>query len=392
MALPPGQKPICPDIIMKCWQGKAVSCKSVAMVRALNRIVHAACLVVLAAFLQFPAAGELSAQLSGEEVERAPLPELQVAPEPQTEPVLEPAPMAAPEGAASEQPASGTASETKTAGDGNRDRDNAAPAPHTARPADTADDAGPQVWRPNPNLARGDLEGREPIKIFVGNDYPPFNYTDAEGNLTGYNVDLARAICLVLRVRCTITAVAWDELVPGLLNGSADALMAGMKITARALEDVDFTQPYFRTPARFAVRMDDDIGMADGASLEGKRIGVVRGTAHAAFLADFFPRSVIRLYGSDTEAMDALRNGDVDATFGDGAALMFWTLSPASRDCCRLAPGAYLEPRYFGTGSGIAVRRGDVPLRNSLQFALDRLLANGTYDALTRRYFPARIY
>jgi len=370
------------------------------MGRALNSVACNLMRLLLAAFLLFPAASAIDAQQRGEEVERGSLPELRTEPAPQTEPVLEPDPMPTPP--AAEAPAEIPADTPATAGKPQEPTDRPAdiaertrdetPARRSSSAAAVDDGPAPQVWRPNPSLVRADLSEREPIKIFVGNDYPPFNYTDASGTLTGYNVDLARAICLVLRTRCTITAVAWEELVPGLLNGSADALVAGMKITPSALDNVDFTQPYFRTPARFAVRLDDEIAEADGASLSGKRIGVVRNTAHAAYLSNFFPKTIIRLYASDTEAMEALRKGDVDATFGDGTALMFWTLSPSSRDCCRLAEGAYVEPSYFGGGAGIAVRRGDTPLRDSLQFALDRLQANGTYDVLTRRYFPARIY
>lgn len=354
---------------------------------ALSAVTRNAVCLLLAAFLLLPGTGLLEAQQRGEEVERGVLPDLKPLP------VLEPDPIPAPPAAVQAPASQGTspaATADRSAEAGKQDRTGT---PAATVPVEDPDETtAPQIWRPNPALARPDLTAREPIKIFVGTDYPPFNYTDASGTLTGYNVDLARAVCLILRTRCTITAIAWDDLVPGLLNGSADALVAGMKITPDALGNVDFTQPYFRTPARFAVRSDGAITATEGTSLSGKRIGVVRDSAHAAYLSAFFPQSIIRLYASDTQAMDALRGGEVDATFGDGTALMFWTLGPSARGCCRLAEGAYIEPSYFGGGAGIAVRRGDTPLRDGFQFALDRLQANGTYDALTRRYFPATIY
>ncbi|WP_342640754.1 transporter substrate-binding domain-containing protein [Rhodoligotrophos ferricapiens] len=252
--------------------------------------------------------------------------------------------------------------------------------------------ATPYIWRLDASLNRPDLAGRPPIKILVGNDYPPFNYVDRSGALAGFNVDLARAMCLVLRVQCSVTAVAWDELVPSLLNGAGDALVASVRITPAALASVDFTKPYFRLPARFAVSKASGIKEADSATLAGKRIGVVRGTAHEAYLAAFFQRSVIRLYGNEAEALDALRAEEIDAVFGDGTALMFWTLGESSQNCCELADGAYTEAHYFGNGAGIAVRRGDTPLRKAFEYAMDQLKTEGTYDMLVRKYFPVNLY
>ncbi|WP_137388353.1 transporter substrate-binding domain-containing protein [Rhodoligotrophos defluvii] len=325
------------------------------------------------------------AQLPGEEVERGSLPAL-------TTPPAEPEPAPAPAGPAEPPDQGPPTAQTEPPDQGPPTAQTEQPggAPPTSDGTESA--IAPQIWRLNPALTRPDLTSREPIKVLVGNDYPPFNYHDESGALVGFNVDLARAMCLVLRVKCTVNGLAWDRLVPSLLNGTGDALIASMRITSAALRNVDFTKPYFRLPARFAVRKDAGIETVEGNGLPGKRIGVVRGTAHEAYLAAFFPRSVVRLYTKDSEALEALRAGQVDAVFADGATLMFWTLSASSADCCRLAPGAFTEARYFGTGAGIAVRRGDTPLRNGFEYAMDQLKANGTYDMLLRKYFPANLY
>ncbi|MGF7163075.1 polar amino acid transport system substrate-binding protein [Rhodoligotrophos appendicifer] len=282
----------------------------------------------------------------------------------------------------------------KPADEGRAKSDRAAATSKAAKPAAGASttDGTPQVWRLNPAATRPDLTQREPIKLLVGNDYPPFNYLDENGVATGFNVDLGRAVCVVLRVRCTVTAMAWEDLIPALQNGTGDAVIASLRIAPAALENVDFTKPYFRNPARFVVRSDGRIDVADAETLSRKRIAVVRGSAHEAYLSAFFPNSIIRLYDTDAQALEALRTEQVDATFGDGASLMFWTLGRASQDCCRLAHGAFTEAMFFGSGAGIAVRRGDTPLRTGFEYALDQVKASGAYDSLLKKYLPATLY
>src|SRR6516164_2179100 len=97
------------------------------------------------------------------------------------------------------------------------------------------------------------------LRVLTEADYPPFNYYDEEGQLTGFNVDLARAICRELGVTCEINAADWNTLVPSLKNNEADAVVASMAINAKTLAEVDFTGRYYSTPARFAARTGSPI-------------------------------------------------------------------------------------------------------------------------------------
>ncbi len=230
------------------------------------------------------------------------------------------------------------------------------------------------------------------LRVLTEADYPPFSYYDDEGQLTGFNVDLSRAICRELAVTCEINTAEWDTLIPALKNNEADAAVASVAISAKALEQVDFTNRYYITPARFAARTDSNLKAISVEALNGKKIAVQRGTAHEAFLHDFFPKAKILAYGTPAEARAALKNGEADLLFGDGISLMFWIQGTDSNRCCEFKGEGYTEARYFGDGVGIAVKKGNSRLRDVLDYALARIKASGRYEELMLRYFPLPLY
>jgi len=250
-----------------------------------------------------------------------------------------------------------------------------------------------QSARPAPQPAEADEGPRRVVLRFLTEaDFPPFNFHDEEGQLTGLNVDLARAICLEASAACDIQVKGWDELVPALSRGEADAVIAGHRVTARLLARVDFTDRYFYTPGRFAGRKAGPALEITPGGLDGKRIGVARGSAHEAYLAAFFRLSAVAPFDSPELARDALQQGKVDVLFDDGIGLSFWLSGTASKDCCEFKGGPFMEPKYFGDGVAIAIPKGDAQLRQVLNTALKKVRASGRFEEIVLRYFPVRIY
>jgi len=230
------------------------------------------------------------------------------------------------------------------------------------------------------------------IRFLTDSDFPPFDFYDEDGVLVGFNVDLARAICLELNTSCDIKARPWDELFAGLKKGEADAVIAGHRVTAAALKEVDFTDRYFHTPGRFAGRKDSPKVDMTPSGLDGKRIAVARGTAHEAYLRTFFRDSALVVYENPDLAREALAAGKTDFLFDDGISLAFWLNGTLSRQCCEMRGGPFLEPKFFGDGIAIAVPKNDPQIRLLLNKGLDRVRASGRFDELVQRYFPVRIY
>jgi polar amino acid transport system substrate-binding protein len=248
--------------------------------------------------------------------------------------------------------------------------------------------AVPGFWDPRRRPERPDLSRLQSIRFLTDLDYPPFDYAGPDGNPTGFNVDLARLICDEIKVACTIQARPFASLLEALNDNRGDAVIASIAPTAETRRLADFTDPYYRTPARFAARRDYPAGDVVPERLEGKKVGVVAGTAHEAYLKAMFTEAEVRPYPTAEAARNALRQKEVDLLFDDGIALAFWLNGTDSAGCCAFRGGPFLESRFFGEGVGIAVKRGNDLLRQSLNWALFQLWEKGSFTDLWLRYFP----
>jgi polar amino acid transport system substrate-binding protein len=246
----------------------------------------------------------------------------------------------------------------------------------------------PGFWDPRRRPERPDLSRIGAIRFLTDLDYPPFDYAGTDGNPVGFNVDLARAICDEIKVSCTIQARPFAGLLDALNDNRGDAVIASIAPSGETRRHADFTDPYYRTPARFVARVDSAIGEVLPERLEGMKIAVVAGTAHEAYLKAMFTEAEVRPYPTAEAAREALRRKDVDLLFGDGIALAFWLNGSDSAGCCAFRGGPFLESRYFGEGVGVAVKRGNDLLRLALNWALFQLWEKGTFTDLWLRYFP----
>jgi polar amino acid transport system substrate-binding protein len=246
----------------------------------------------------------------------------------------------------------------------------------------------PGFWDPRRRPERPDLSRLQTIRFLTATDYPPFDYTGPDGNPAGFNVDLARLLCDEIKVSCTIQIRPFGGLLDALGDNRGDAVIASIAPNPDAHRRVDFSDPYYRTPARFVARTDSRIDEVLPELLEGKKVAVVAGTAHEAYLKTMFTEVEVRPYPNAEAARDALRARDVDLLFGDGIALAFWLNGSDSGGCCVFRGGPFLESRYFGEGIGIAVRHGNDLLRQALNWALFRLWEKGSFTDLWLRYFP----
>lgn len=266
----------------------------------------------------------------------------------------------------------------------------AKPPPKPAPPVpgkEAAPQAVPGFWDPRRRPERPDLSRLTGIRFLTETDYPPFNFTGPDGNPAGFNVDLARLICEEIKVSCTIQMRRFETLADSLATNRGDAVIASMAETPQLRARVDFSDPYYRPVARFVTKRDSVLQEIRPEYLEGKKVGVLGGSAHEAFLKAQFTDAQIVPFPNDDALRQALRRGEVDAIFGDGIALAFWINGTDSGDCCAFSGGPFVEGRYFGEGIGIAVRKGNDTLRQALNWALFRIWEKGRYTDLWLRYF-----
>ena len=255
-------------------------------------------------------------------------------------------------------------------------------------PAVSSPVAIPGFWDPRRRPERPDLSRVTLIRFITEIDYPPFNFSGPDGNPAGLNVDLARMICEELKIACTVQMRRFDTLLQSLAENRGDAVMASIAVTPETRKLADFSDPYYRTPARFVSRHDVALTDVRPEQLEGRKVAVVAGTAHEAFLKALFTEVDVRPYDTPTQARDALRNGEADLLFDDGISLAFWLNGSDSQNCCVFRGGPFIESRYFGEGVAIAVKGGNDTLRQGFNWALFRLWEKGRFSDLWLRYFP----
>jgi polar amino acid transport system substrate-binding protein len=245
------------------------------------------------------------------------------------------------------------------------------------------------------SLATGAAIAKEWQKVRIGTEgaYPPFNFIDSAGKLQGFDVEIAKALCDKMKVECEFVAQDWDGIIPGLLAGKYDAIVASMSITEERKQKVDFTNKYYNTPAQFVVRKDSGMTDLSPEAMKGKTIGAQSATIHANYLEEFYKDSDIKLYGTQDEANADLAAGRLDAILADSVVLWEWTEKTDDGKCCQFAGAPITEPdRIFGEGAGIAVRKDDNELKEMLNKALEEIRADGTYQKINEKYFPFDVY
>jgi polar amino acid transport system substrate-binding protein len=246
----------------------------------------------------------------------------------------------------------------------------------------------PAFWDPRRRPEKPDLSRISVIRFLTEIDYPPFNFAGHDGNPQGFNVDLARMMCEELKLTCTVQMRRFETLVPALNGNQGDAAIASIGVSAEMRGKVDFTDSYYRTPARFVAKRDSPIEDPLPERLEGRKVAVVANTAHEAYIRALFTEVEVRAYPSADVARLALRKGDVDLLFGDAITLAFWLNGTDSENCCAFRGGPYMDSRYFGEGVGVAVKKGNDIIRLALNWALFRVWEQGRFTDLWLRYFP----
>lgn len=243
-------------------------------------------------------------------------------------------------------------------------------------------------------LAAGTVQAKEwkTVRIGVEGAYPPFSYVDPDGRLAGFDIEIAQALCDQMRVKCTMVQQDWDGIIPALLARKYDAIVASMSITEERKKKVAFTGRYYNTPAKFARKKGSGIEISK-AGLKGKTVAVQRATTHDNFITGEFGDSVnIKRYATQDEAyLDAVA-GRVDLLLADSVAMDDGFLKTDKGQGWEFVGPDYSEPKYFGDGAGIAIRKQDEDLVKKFNNAIKAIRSNGTYDRIAKKYFDFDIY
>ncbi|KVA16878.1 ABC transporter substrate-binding protein [Burkholderia ubonensis] len=240
--------------------------------------------------------------------------------------------------------------------------------------------------------AGGDWAGRE-IRLAVDPTYPPLEYKLSDGTLAGFGIDITNALCAELRARCVWVESSFDGMIPGLLARKFDVIASSMTITPKRMQQIAFTNRISNAPARLVVRKGSPL-LPSAESLKGKRIGVEQGSAQADYAIANWQAAGVQIvsYPNQDQVYADLVTGRLDAAFQASIAASDGFLKKPQGKDFMFAGAPIDDPKYFGQGDGLGLRKQDAELRDAFNHALAAILANGTYARINRKYFDFDIY
>lgn len=242
-------------------------------------------------------------------------------------------------------------------------------------------------------LSMSSFADEKPLKIGIEAAYPPFASKAPDGSIVGFDYDIGNALCAEMKVKCTWVEQEFDGLIPALKVRKIDAILSSMSITDDRKKSVDFTNRYYRTPARLVLKQGTQVSDSL-AELKGKKIGVQRGSIHDRFATEVLkPLGVeVMPYGSQNEIYLDVSAGRLDGTVADATLLQDGFLNTDAGKGYAFAGPAFTDSKYFGDGIGIAVRKGDKANLDRINAAIAAIRANGEYKKIQDKYFNFDIY
>jgi arginine/ornithine transport system substrate-binding protein len=237
------------------------------------------------------------------------------------------------------------------------------------------------------------LFAQAPLKIKIGVEgaYPPFSEAKAGGKVEGFDIDIANALCEQIKAQCSFVQLDFDAMIPQLTAKKIDAIIASMSITDERMKQIEFSDKYYHTPTRLVVKSGSTlVPTPDG--LKGKKIGVQRGTTHDKFVSAMFAGSDIQRYANQDDAFKELVAGKLDAVLVDTVNASWGFFKTAAGKGYAFAGPVYIDPKFFGYGAGVGVRKADNDLRAKLNDAIAAIRKDGTYKKINDKYFDFDIY
>ena len=225
------------------------------------------------------------------------------------------------------------------------------------------------------------------LKVAIDPTYEPFTYKTADGKPTGFDVDIANAICAEMKRNCVFVEQVWDSMIPGLQARKYDVVISSLSITDERKRVIDFSDRYYKTPSAIVVKKGT--AYANPASLKGKRIGVLKGSTQEKWaMGELKPVGVTVVpYEAQDQVYLDIRAGRLDGTVADKVEVHGGFLrKPEGKDYGYVGPDQY-ETKYYGDGIGIGMRKGQKDLKDQINKAIKTIRSNGTYNTIAKKYF-----
>jgi arginine/ornithine transport system substrate-binding protein len=230
------------------------------------------------------------------------------------------------------------------------------------------------------------------LRVAVDATYKPFTYKTDSGDLAGFDVDIAKALCDELKSKCVFVEQAWDGMIPGLQAKKYDMIISSMSITEERKQAVDFTGKYYNTPSCVVVKSALNLG-PEAANFKGKKLGVLKASTQEKYAMGELQSAgaTIVAYDAQDQVYLDIKSGRLDGTVADVVEVNGGFLStPDGKDyaCAGARIPVEFDAKYFGAGAGVALRKEDTALRDALDTAIKTIRDNGKWKELADKHVP----
>jgi len=238
----------------------------------------------------------------------------------------------------------------------------------------------------------------ETLRVGMECTYAPFNYRTADGEVTGYDVDVAKGMAGILGADLEFVCQKWDGMIPALLANKFDLIVASMSITEKRRKKIDFSGPYRISVGRLVGKKDGGFDMfsADGsvkaAGFKGVKVGLGRATTYESWFKAKVPDAELLLYDNNEAMYLDLQNGRTDVIMTNPMKAFLKFLSKEDGAGFEFVSPAIDEVEYFGVGVGIGMRKGNDALRERINVALKQLTDDGSLEKYALKIFPFAIH
>ncbi len=225
-----------------------------------------------------------------------------------------------------------------------------------------------------------------PLKVAIDPTYEPFTFKSADGTPTGFDVDIANALCEQIKRKCEFVEQVWDSMIPGLNAKKYDVIISSMSATDERKKEIDFTDKYYQTPSRIVLKKGTKF--TDLASLKGKKIGVLKGSTQEKYAMDNLKPVgvVVNSYEAQDQVYLDIKSGRLDGTVADFLEVTGGFLSKPEGAKYEFVGPVLSDVKYFA-GAAVALRKGEDKLKGELNEAIKTIRSNGTYKTLNDKYF-----
>jgi ABC-type amino acid transport substrate-binding protein len=237
-------------------------------------------------------------------------------------------------------------------------------------------------WKSSPSIADDNV-----ITIGTEGSWKPYSYMDSAGNLIGFEVELARAVCEKAGLKCEVIVVPWESLIPALQEEKIDAIASGMRMTAKRMKVVDFTLPWYKSSPSFASCKHKELSDNSPETLKGMIVGVQAGGNNEDFLRARYPNLDIRAYKKIDDIYADLHSGRLDIAYG-GKPTIYDFLQTEKGSDCGFVGTEVTDKEFYSEPNSIALRKGDTVTKEKLDKGVKAILEDGSFEEINARYWP----